>query len=359
MAISVYDRNLLEADMKNMIRALAVALPLIVASTYAASTLAQFGSLMKDSPFAKKGKDEVKEEDTGVENGEDEAKAGGTGGLGGMMSGLMGGVGGAPSTAASDSSGNSNLSGALGLIGTAVASQTDEEEIVAGDAVAAMYLGVAPLISDQKTLAYVNAVGRRVASKSSRPDLPWSFGIIDTPSINAFAAPGGKVLVTAGLFEILETEDELAAVLGHEIAHVARKHHWDLIKQQKLVSGVTDMVSSNTDTGGGLAEAAFGQMASFFKDMATSGIDKGGEYQADMDGIILAANAGYDSTAMLGVLEKLSAESGSGGDVSLLYSTHPTAEQRTDRVLLSFSPDLEAAATPSRYSVRITSYQGS
>ena len=166
------------------------------------------------------------------------------------------------------------------------------------------------------------------------------------------------MLVTAGLFEILETEDELAAVLGHEIAHVARKHHWELIKQQKLVAGMTDMVSSNIDTGGGLAEAAFGQMVGFFKDMATSGIDKSGEYEADMDGVILAANAGYDSTAMLGVLEKLSAASGSGGDVDLLYNTHPTAEQRTDRVLLNFSPDLEAAATPSRYSNRIFSYQG-
>jgi len=63
----------------------------------------------------------------------------------------------------------------------------------------------------------VNLVGRWVASQTSRPDLPWTFGVIDTPDVNAFAAPGGYVVVTRGLYELLLSDAELAAVLGHEI----------------------------------------------------------------------------------------------------------------------------------------------
>ena len=222
---------------------------------------------------------------------------------------------------------------------------------------AAMYLGASPLLKNKKAQSYVNAVGKRIAGKSSRPDLPWAFGILDTPSINAFAAPGGKVLVTAGLFDLLETEDELAAVLGHEIAHVAREHHWQLIKQQKLVSGATDMVTANTESDNAMANAAFDAMSDFFKQMINSGIDKGGEYEADSDGVVLAANAGYDSTAMLGVLEKLANASESGDDVSFLFQTHPSAEDRVNNVVLAFTPELENAAVLSKNSGRIKSYQ--
>jgi len=250
-----------------------------------------------------------------------------------------------------------NIGGAIGLVSTATSSQSVEEEIAAGDAVAAMYLGASPLLKNKKAQSYVNAVGKRIAGKSSRPDLPWAFGILDTPSINAFAAPGGKVLVTAGLFDLLETEDELAAVLGHEIAHVAREHHWQLIKQQKLVSGATDMVAANTESDNAMANAAFDAMSDFFKQMINSGIDKGGEYEADSDGVVLAANAGYDSTAMLGVLEKLANASESGDDVSFLFQTHPSAEDRVNNVVLAFTPELENAAILSKNSGRIKSHQ--
>lgn len=250
-----------------------------------------------------------------------------------------------------------NIGGAISLASTATASQSVEEEIAAGDAVAAMYLGASPLLKNKKAQSYVNAIGKRIASKSSRPDLPWSFGILDTPSINAFAAPGGKIMVTAGLFDLLDTEDELAAVLGHEVAHVARKHHWELIKQQKMISGATDLVATNTGSDNALADATLKAMSGFFKKMINSGIDKGGEYEADSDGVVLAANAGYDSTAILGVLEKLANASASGNDVSFLFQTHPSAEDRVNNVVLAFTPELEVAAVSSKHSNRIRQYQ--
>ena len=192
---------------------------------------------------------------------------------------------------------------------------------------------------------------------STRPDIPWAFGILDTPSINAFAMPGGKILITAGLFDLLETEDELAAVLAHEIAHVAREHHWELIKQQKLVAGATDRVVANTESDSALANAAYDAMSGIFKKMVNSGIDKGGEYDADGDAVLLSANAGYDSTALIGVLEKIAGASEGGDDVNFLFQTHPTVEDRVNSVVEGFTPELETAAIPSQNSARIRDYQ--
>jgi predicted Zn-dependent protease len=305
--------------MNSLFKISSVAVIALFVTTGAPLSFAQFGDLTKKNPLAKPEKQEEDKKDN-------------------------------DKTAA-------NIGGAVGLISTATSSQSVEEEIAAGDAVAAMYLGASPLLKNKRAQSYVNAIGKRIADKSSRPDLPWSFGILDTPSINAFAAPGGKVLITAGLFDLLETEDELAAVLGHEVAHVARQHHWELIKQQKLISGATDMVATNTESDNALANAAFDAMSDFFKQMINSGIDKGGEYEADSDGVILAANAGYDSTAMLGVLEKLANASESGNDVSFLFQTHPSAEDRVNNVVMAFTPDLENAAVPSTHSARIQGFQ--
>ena len=98
-------------------------------------------------------------------------------------------------------------------------------------------------------------------------------------------------------------------------------------------------------------------MSDFFKQMINSGIDKGGEYEADSDGVVLAANAGYDSTAMLGVLEKLANASESGDDVSFLFQTHPSAEDRVNNVVVAFTSELEDAAVLSKNSGRIKNYQ--
>ena len=101
---------------------------------------------------------------------------------------------------------------------------TEPEEIQMGDGIGAMILGASPLYPDQNLQRYVNKVGRWVASQSSRADLPWAFAVIDTPTVNAFALPGGKVFISAGLMARLTSESELAGVLSHEIAHVMLKH---------------------------------------------------------------------------------------------------------------------------------------
>src|SRR3546814_4664840 len=78
-----------------------------------------------------------------------------------------------------------------------------------------------------------------MASQTTRPDLPWTFGVIDSPEINAFAAPGGYVMVTRGMYELLANDAEVAAVLGHEISHVVQRDHYNVIhKQQVTRSGI-------------------------------------------------------------------------------------------------------------------------
>jgi len=99
-----------------------------------------------------------------------------------------------------------------------------EEEIALGREIAGNLLGAAPLVKDAALQKYVNSVGRWVASQSERPDLPWRFGVIESEDLNAFAAPGGYIMLTKGLYRKLNNEAQLAGVLGHEIgANQARR----------------------------------------------------------------------------------------------------------------------------------------
>ena len=104
-----------------------------------------------------------------------------------------------------------------------------------GREISGSLLGAAPLVKDESLQKYVNQVGRWVASQSERADLPWKFGVIESTDLNAFAAPGGYVLITKGLYQKLQNEAQLAGVLGHEIAHVTKKHQLKVLQKQQLL----------------------------------------------------------------------------------------------------------------------------
>jgi predicted Zn-dependent protease len=240
-----------------------------------------------------------------------------------------------------------------GLIGSVTGNQGDEEEIRAGEGVAAMVLGAARPVANDRIQRYVNLVGRTISQRSDRMGLPWSFVVIDTSSINAFAAPGGVILVTAGLYEMLETEDELAAVLAHEIAHVNRAHHYKVMKQQETVEvGSNFLQRALAKDGGSAMTARFGRMGA---ELLARGLDKEAEFEADQDGLVLAARAGYDSSALVSVLTKLQRRERGDGALSLLFKTHPSPTDRIDRIVQNLSPDLESSATLSTAADRIKS----
>lgn len=218
---------------------------------------------------------------------------------------------------------------------------TEPEEIQMGDGISAMILGASPLYPDQNLQRYVNKVGRWVASQSSRPDLPWAFAVIDTPTINAFALPGGKVFISAGLVAKLASESELAGVLAHEIAHVMQKHQITAIQstrrtglaQEGLQSYASDRlgktsVGSNAFTGA-IANAAASEAIDLVKNgLLLRPLDRSLEYDADRLGALLLAKAGYDPYGLIVVLQKLAALKPEDSSGSISMSTHPTATDR-------------------------------
>jgi predicted Zn-dependent protease len=240
------------------------------------------------------------------------------------------------------------LKSGLGAIGSLLKEETVEEELAVGKTVAAQVLGAAKLHPDQKIQNYVNLIGRHIASQSERADLPWTFAVIDTSSVNAFAAPGGYILITKGLFDLLQTEDELAAVLGHEVSHVIKKHHFNIVKKQKIVEFGSKAVSNGNDNE--LAKKLSGMVG----EMMARGLDKSAEYEADRDGVVLSTRAGYDSSALMSVFDKLELQNKTDASgMKLLFATHPSPNDRRVELVKVITPEIEAAANPSSAKDRI------
>jgi predicted Zn-dependent protease len=237
-----------------------------------------------------------------------------------------------------------DLGNLLSKAASIVAKQDDERsEIAVGRAVAGRLLGRFDLVADPRLQQYVNRVGHWVALQSERPGLPWRFGVVESPALNAFATPGGIVLLTRGLYQVLESEDELAAVLAHEIAHVVRKHHYAVVRNQEL----TQLIAGELQQRAGSSDALLQTVAGRATEVLARGLDQSAEYQADRDGMVLAARAGYDSSALLAVLERIERAGDGGADTALLLSTHPSPGDRLRALGAVVTPALEAAAQPS------------
>jgi predicted Zn-dependent protease len=212
-----------------------------------------------------------------------------------------------------------------------LADTSEQEEIQIGRQLAGNLLGAAPLVRDEALQRYVNRVGRWVASQSTRPELKWHFGVLDTDSPNAFALPGGYVFVTRGLLRALGNEAELAAVLGHEIGHVQEKHHLKILKQSQGVDLASSLLGSQVNRGGlqgAAAQALLGKGA----EALARGLDKDAEYEADRLGVVLATRAGYDPYAMAGVLQKLARANPREPNLALLFKTHPLPQERLEKL---------------------------
>jgi len=202
-----------------------------------------------------------------------------------------------------------------------------EEEIAIGRQIAGNLLGAAPLVRDTKLQKYVNNVGRWVADQSERPELPWHFGVIASNDINAFAAPGGYIFVTHGLYNLLQNEAELAGVLAHEVGHIIRQHHLKILQQSKLLDLGSQVVARKM----GGNDRVQGLIGSGAEIMARS-LDKSAEFEADRIAVVLTTRAGYDAFALPGVLQQIGHFAKDNGDVALLFKTHPHPDARLDRL---------------------------
>ncbi|HET6721005.1 MAG TPA: M48 family metalloprotease [Rhodocyclaceae bacterium] len=203
-----------------------------------------------------------------------------------------------------------------------------EQEAKIGLSAAAMLLGAAPLVRDDALQKYVNQVGRWVAVQTGRTDIEWRFGVIDTPNINAFAAPSGYVFITDGLFRKLRNESELAGALGHEIAHVTRRHHAIAIAKKDRLGAVANLAGDAAGTVTlGLGKALVDAVGNLVKGVYSAGLDKGDEYEADRLGVVYAARAGYHPYGLPRVLMTI-AELPPDAGLELLFATHPLPTAR-------------------------------
>ena len=220
---------------------------------------------------------------------------------------------------------------------------TEEEEIEIGGKLISGLLGAAPLVDNPSLQRYVNDIGLWIAGQTERKDLPWVFGIIDSEGINAFAAPGGYILITRGLYELLDSEAQLAGVLAHEIAHVVEKHHLNALQDTLKAEIWTDLaVLTATDSPEEHAQAS--SLVNAGVQIYTSGLDQDLEFNADLHGVVLAARAGYDPFALLEVLTTIDSIDPAEEEMLVLIRTHPPTGERLSILSASMDDKMNAYA---------------
>ena len=175
--------------------------------------------------------------------------------------------------------------------------------------------------------AYVDSVGRKVAAASELPTLPWRFTVLDDPVVNAFAMPGGYIYVTRGLLAHMQSEAQLAGVLGHEIGHVTARHSAKQITEQQLAGlglGLASAVSPTFARYSSVAQQGLGLlMLKYSRDDET---------QADELGVRYATASGYDPREIPGTYRTLQRIAERAGQSLPSYmSTHPDPGQRQER----------------------------
>ena len=183
-------------------------------------------------------------------------------------------------------------------------------------------------LQNPEAQALVDRVGKRVVERSDAGKTDWQYDfhlLADRQTINAFALPGGQVFITAALLQKLQTEGQLAGVLGHEVGHVVARHSAQRMAKDQLTQGITGAVlvasGSRNDA----------QMAQMVGQMVNMKYGREDELQSDTLGVRFMSQAGYDPRAMVGVQEMLAAEAGGNAPPEIM-STHPSAPNRIQTI---------------------------
>jgi len=207
---------------------------------------------------------------------------------------------------------------------------SESQEIQMGQEYARQIVRSMGVYDDKKVQDYVSRLGTAMAAKSERPQLPWAFYVMDDPTVNAFALPGGSIFVTRGILTHMNNEGELVGVLGHEIGHVTARHSVQQMTRQQIAQiglGVGSIISSDIAQYAGLASQGLGVL--FLK------YGRDAESQSDMLGFKYMVREGYDPRAMASMfttLERVSKLEGAG-DIPEWQSTHPDPGNRVEATM--------------------------
>ncbi len=181
---------------------------------------------------------------------------------------------------------------------------------------------------DVKANAYIDKVGNNIVAKTEAGKSPFKFEfylLADSKTVNAFALPGGQIFITAGLYKLLKSEDQLAGVLGHEIGHVINRHASEQMAKQELTQ---QLVQATQVASGGYDQ---GMISQYVGQMATLKYGRNDELEADKYGVKYLFQCGYKPEAMIEVMEILNDVSGNNRSPEFL-SSHPNPENRIQKI---------------------------
>ncbi|UCF20245.1 MAG: M48 family metalloprotease [Gemmatimonadota bacterium] len=206
---------------------------------------------------------------------------------------------------------------------------SESQEIAMGLEVSQQVEATMGLYDDPELQRYVSGIGETLAAQSEKPNLPWSFKVVDDDLVNAFALPGGYIFVTRGILAYFNSEAELAGVLGHEIGHVTARHSAEQLSRAQVAQI------------GLVAGSVFVPEFSPYADLAGTGLGllflkfgRDDERQSDDLGFRYMTRAGYDPTEMVEVFDMLGrvSEASGGNGIPSWLSTHPDPGERRERM---------------------------
>jgi beta-barrel assembly-enhancing protease len=227
---------------------------------------------------------------------------------------------------------------------------TDEEEQQLGANVSERIRTRYGVVQDANVHRYVSLVGTVLALASTRPTLPWTFIVLDTDGVNAFAAPGGYVHITRGALALIKNEAQLAGVLAHEIVHITEKHTVRAIqKNQAVQMGAAETLS-------GSAALMDRVVTAVYDNIVERGFGRAEENESDEHGVTLANRVGYAPTGLNAFLITLKDRNKDAKEKRGLFASHPEMQDRLDRITkLIASKKLTATATvDARYTKNVT-----
>jgi len=214
---------------------------------------------------------------------------------------------------------------------------TEQEEYYVGRAVAATILARYRLYSNERLTAYVNSIGQALALASDRPYTfgGYHFAILDTEEANALACPGGMIFITRGMLKKAQNEDQLAAILAHEVAHVNHKDGLASIQKSRWAEALSILGSEAARKLGGADMAKLvslfeGSVDDVAKTLLVNGYSREQETEADLGALAFLNRLGYSPYGLPDSLEKMAREQ-TGGSKQGIFATHPGMDQRLSK----------------------------